>query len=309
VLDSIGGFNGQYILDANAYHQPVLVSATDGVGTKLKIAQLMNKHDTVGIDLVAMVVNDIVVSGAKPLFFLDYLAIGKLVPKKVENIVAGIAQGCQIAECVLIGGETAEHPGVMTEDDYDLAGFGVGIAERDQIIKTSDLTEGDLAIGLASSGLHSNGFSLIRKIFSIQDQQKLETQISSLKTNLGDELLRPTRIYVKAILNLVANCQIKGVAHITGGGIVGNISRILPKDLDLELQFGSWFIPPIFDLIEQHGQIEKEEMFSTFNMGVGMVVFVSPDKKEAALKLLVENQEQPYIIGTLVPGHGEVRLS
>lgn len=306
VLSKIGGFGGLFAIDAKKYKEPILVSAADGVGTKLKIAQVLGIHNTVGIDLVAMVVNDLVVTGAEPLFFLDYLAMGRIEPKKVAAIVEGISVGCRQAGCALLGGETAEHPGVMPEEDYDLAGFAVGVVEQKKLIDGSAIKAGDIVLGLASSGLHANGFSLVRKVFGVDDAEKLNQAITKLGVTLGEELLCPTRIYVKPILLLQTEGLAKGIAHVTGGGLTENIPRMLNSSVDAVIDIGSWEAPPIFDLVQQRGQIEDSEMRRTFNMGVGMVVVVSEEKVDRTRRLLDEAGEKVFVCGHIEPGEGRV---
>lgn len=283
----------------------MLVSGTDGVGTKLKIAMLMNKNDTIGIDCVAMCVNDIICCGAKPLYFLDYIAIGKNVPEKVAEIVKGVADGCVAAGCALVGGETAEHPGMMPEDEYDIAGYSTGVVDKSKIIDNTKIKAGDAVIGIASSGVHSNGFSLVRKVFNINDQ-KLNGFIPELGMSLGEALLTPTRIYVKPVLELIASVDVKGISHITGGGFYENIPRMLPDGISTKITKGSWNIPPIFGLIQKEGNISEHDMFNTFNMGVGMAVVVDKADAEKAVELLNANGEQAFIIGETVNGDGEV---
>lgn len=309
VLTDIGGFSGLFALDKEKYNNPVLVSATDGVGTKLKIAQMLNKHDTVGIDLVAMCVNDIVVQGAEPLFFLDYLSVGKLVPEEVAEIIKGIADGCRQAGCALIGGETAEMPGFYGPEEYDLSGFAVGIVERDKIIDGSKITEGDVILGLASSGLHSNGFSLVRKVILEDSGLKLSDIPPKLEDSIGEELLIPTNIYVRTVLELISECEVNGLANITGGGITYNLARILPQNLDASLRLLSWKIPPIFSLIQELGNIEEEEMLRTFNMGIGMIIILPSSQAAVAQMLLEERGEEVFEIGSIRAGKGEVKYS
>ena len=300
VLTDIGGFSGLYAIGANQYDDPVLVSSTDGVGTKLNIAKQCNKHDTIGIDLVAMCVNDIAVGGARPLFFLDYLAVGKLELNVATEIISGVAKGCEISKCSLIGGETAEMPGLYAEGDYDLAGFVVGIAERDKIIDGSDIKVGDKIIGLASSGLHSNGYSLVRKVCFEELGHSVDTYIDELGCTLGEELLKPTRIYSESILNLNKNFKISGLVHITGGGFIDNIPRILPQGSRAIIHYDSWKIPPIFEFLKTHGKISSKEMCRTFNMGIGMVVIVDEHLLEDAMQQLTALGEAPYHIGEIV---------
>jgi phosphoribosylformylglycinamidine cyclo-ligase len=297
VLTKIGGFAGCVSLNLERYKKPILVSSTDGVGTKLKIAFSMNRHDTVGIDLVAMCVNDIVVSGAKPLFLLDYFATSKLDPEKSTKVVSGIVKGCIEAECSLIGGETAEMPGFYKGEEYDLAGFAVGIVEDSQVIDGSGVTVGDKLIGIASSGLHSNGYSLVRKLLLDQLRMDLEKRVEEIGEVLGEELLRPTRIYVKTVLNLARDFNIVGIAHITGGGITGNLPRIIPKGCKAIVQKGAWDIPPIFSFLKEKGNISGEEMLRTFNNGVGMILIVRSREVDDILARLRSLGEKAFIIG------------
>ena len=297
VLTKIGGFAGCVSLNLERYKKPILVSSTDGVGTKLKIAFSMNRHDTVGIDLVAMCVNDIVVSGAKPLFLLDYFATSKLDPEKSTKVVSGIVKGCIEAECSLIGGETAEMPGFYKGGEYDLAGFAVGIVEDSQVIDGSGVTVGDKLIGIASSGLHSNGYSLVRKLLLDQLRMDLEKRVEEIGEVLGEELLRPTRIYVKTVLNLARDFNIVGIAHITGGGITGNLPRIIPKGCKAIVQKGAWDIPPIFSFLKEKGNISEEEMLRTFNNGVGMILIVRSREVDDILARLRSLGEKAFIIG------------
>jgi phosphoribosylformylglycinamidine cyclo-ligase len=305
VLEGIGGFAG--LIEIKNYKNPVLISSTDGVGTKLKIAFMMDKHDTVGIDLVAMCVNDIIVTGAKPLFFLDYFATGKLKSETAVEVIKGIAEGCKIAGCALIGGETAELPGFYKEREYDLAGFCVGIAEKEELIDTKLIKEGDAIIGLASSGIHSNGYSLVRKIFFEKNNFSVKDFIPELGINLGEALLTPTKIYVKSI-EALKGLKIKGMAHITGGGFIDNIPRILRKSIAAKINKGSWEIPAIFNLIQRLGDIEEREMYRTFNMGIGMIVIVDPSDVDKALEKLNGIGEKAYIIGEIVESEGGVIL-
>lgn len=304
-LSGIGGFGGLFQLDLKGIKEPVLVSGTDGVGTKLKIAMLMNRHDTIGIDCVAMCVNDIICCGARPLYFLDYIAIGKNIPSKVSEIVKGVADGCVQAGCALIGGETAEHPGMMEENEYDIAGYSTGIVDKSKIIDNTKINEGDIIIGIASSGVHSNGFSLVRKVFNI-NEQKVRTFLPELGKSLGEALLTPTKIYVKPILDLISKTPVKGISHITGGGFYENIPRMLPDGISAKIRRGSWKIPPIFSLIQSEGGISDHDMFNTFNMGVGMAITVDREHAEQALKILSDNGEQSFIIGETIKGEGEV---
>jgi len=299
VLTDIGGFGGLFGLNKDKYSEPVLVSGTDGVGTKLKIAFLLDKHDTVGIDCVAMCVNDIVCSGAEPLFFLDYIALGKNRPEKVAQIVKGIADGCVEAGCALIGGETAEMPGFYPEDEYDLAGFAVGIVEKSKIIDGSKIKAGDKLIGLASSGIHSNGYSLVRKILA-PTAKKLAEEIKMLGTTLGEELIKPTRLYVKTILDLKEKFEIKGIAHITGGGFIESIPRMLPQGLGVKVVRGSWPVLPIFTLLKDLGNLDEMDMYNTFNMGIGMTIAVDAEIANSVVEYLNKDKEQAYIIREVV---------
>ncbi|WP_322906885.1 phosphoribosylformylglycinamidine cyclo-ligase [Paenibacillus campi] len=303
VMTDLGGFGALFGLNKDKYEEPVLVSGTDGVGTKLKLAFAMDKHDTIGIDAVAMCVNDIVVQGAEPLFFLDYLACDRVIPEKIEAIVSGIADGCRQAGCALIGGETAEMPGMYAEGEYDIAGFTVGIVDKPKVITGSSIAAGDAVIGLASSGVHSNGFSLVRKLLLEDGGYELTAQIAELDNAvLGDVLLEPTRIYVKSSLALQETVQVKGMAHITGGGFIENIPRMLPDDVNVDIEYGSWPILPIFQLMQAKGAISNRDMFTTFNMGIGMVIVVPAEQVEQALTVLEQHGEQAYQIGTVTEG-------
>jgi phosphoribosylformylglycinamidine cyclo-ligase len=307
VIGDIGGFGGLFAFDAKKYRAPVLVSGTDGVGTKLKVAQRVGRHDTVGVDLVAMCVNDVVVCGAEPLFFLDYLATGKIDPSVSVEIVRGIADGCRQAGCALIGGETAEMPSFYTDGEYDLAGFAVGVVDRARIIDGSNIADGDRVIGVASSGLHSNGFSLARKALLESAGLDLAARVAPLQVPLGEELLRPTRIYVKTVLALAAELPVKGVAHITGGGITENLPRVVPDGLQVRIDPTRWIPPPIFGLIQAHGNVAPDEMFRVFNMGVGLAIIVAPDAVDAALHRLIDLGERASVIGEIGAGpHGVV---
>jgi phosphoribosylformylglycinamidine cyclo-ligase len=300
VLTDIGGFGGLFALDKTAYREPVLVSATDGVGTKLVLAQKAGRHNTVGIDLVAMCANDVVTSGAAPLFFLDYIACGKLVPERIAEIVEGIAEGCRRAGAALLGGETAEHPGVMEPDDYDLAGFCVGAVEKDAIIDASGVEAGDVLLGLGSSGLHSNGFSLVRKILADAGVDDLSARMGEVQCSWNDELLRPTKIYAKSLLALAGKVRVKALAHITGGGITENVARVLPRGLQARIAKETWPAEPVFDLLAGMGGVDDAEMYRTFNMGIGMVAVVSADEVETASRVLSESGEEAYEIGVIV---------
>ncbi|MCL6587803.1 MAG: phosphoribosylformylglycinamidine cyclo-ligase [Anoxybacillus sp.] len=305
VIGGLGGFGGMFDLSKLQYNEPVLVSGTDGVGTKLMFAFLLDKHDTIGIDCVAMCVNDIVVQGAEPLFFLDYIACGKAVPEKIAQIVKGIADGCVQAGCALVGGETAEMPGMYQEDEYDVAGFAVGIAEKAKLITGETIQAGDALIGLASNGIHSNGYSLVRKI--VFEEATLDLQATyGLPLPLGEELLKPTRIYVKPVLSVLKEFPIKGMAHITGGGFVENIPRMLPKGVCAEIDYGSWPIPPIFDLLQEKGKLVRQEMFNIFNMGIGLVMAVDSETIQPLLERLEQLGEKAYLIGRVKAGEGVV---
>ncbi len=299
VMAGIGGFGGLFELDTTGINKPVLVSGTDGVGTKIKIAFLLDKHDTVGIDCVAMCVNDIICCGAKPLFFLDYIAIGKNYPEKVAQIVSGVAEGCVQSGCALVGGETAEHPGLMPEDEYDLAGFSVGIVDKDKILNPDTQKAGDVMIAIKSSGVHSNGFSLVRKVFDISDKT-VGKYYEELGGTLGETLLTPTRIYVKPILALLDSVNVKSISHITGGGFYENIPRSLPKHLAAHIKKSDVQVLPIFDLIAKVGNVPEHDMFNTYNMGVGMTVVVSAEDADKAVAVLNASGEQAYILGELV---------
>jgi len=307
VIADIGGFGGLFSLEGMNYEKPVLVSGTDGVGTKLKIAFLMDKHDTVGIDCVAMCANDVACSGAQPLFFLDYIALGKLIPEKVEQIVKGVADGCIQAGCALIGGETAEMPGFYPENEYDLAGFVVGIADKDKLVTGESIKHKDILIGLASSGIHSNGYSLVRKVFNINDDV-LGEYSNMLGKPLGMELLTPTRIYVKTILALIKKYNIKGIAHITGGGFIENIPRMLPDGVKAVIHKGTWPIHPVFKLIQEKGEIPEKDMFNTFNMGIGMVLAVPAEIAPFVVAEANNHGEKAYIIGEIVKGEEKIEI-
>lgn len=306
VLADIGSFGGLFALDTAKYREPVLVSGTDGVGTKLRIAMLTDRHDTIGIDAVAMCVNDILTQGAEPLFFLDYLAVGRLLPEKVAEIVAGVAEGCRQAGCALIGGETAEMPGFYGPEEYDLAGFAVGVAERGKIIDGRAILPGDKLIGLPSSGLHSNGYSLARKVLLDAAGYGVDTRLDTLGRTVGEEMLEPTRIYVRAVLPLLERFSIKGLAHITGGGLTENIPRILPAGTAVQIRAEAWPAPPVFELIEKAGRVDKAEMRRTFNMGVGMVLAVSGEDAGPVQEDLAARGEKSYLIGEVTTGQGLV---
>ncbi len=298
-LSGIGGFGGLFELDMTGISKPVLVSGTDGVGTKIKIAFILDKHDTVGIDCVAMCVNDIICCGAKPQFFLDYIACGKNIPEKIAEIVSGVAEGCVQAECALIGGETAEHPGLMPEDEYDLAGFSVGVVDKDKILQPDTQKAGDVLIAIKSSGVHSNGFSLVRRVFDV-NESKLAMHFDDLGATLGETLLTPTRIYVKAVMSLLDAVKVKSISHITGGGFYENIPRSLPKNLAAKIERNAVQVLPIFDLIQRTGDIPERDMFNTFNMGVGMIVSVDKNDADKAVAAIKAAGEDAYVLGELV---------
>ncbi len=306
-VDDIGGFGGCFGLNTAGMQEPVLVSGTDGVGTKLKVAMLLDKHDTIGIDAVAMCVNDVICCGAKPLFFLDYIACGRNVPEKIADIVGGVAEGCVQSGCALIGGETAEHPGMMPEDDYDLAGFTVGIVDKARIIDPKSTRAGDIIIALPSTGVPSNGFSLVRKVFGLTDGAQ-DRHYPELDKSLFETLLTPTRIYVKAILALLEEVQPKGISHITGGGFYENIPRALPEGLCARIRRDDVRVLPIFDIIAREGQVPERDMFNTYNMGVGMTVTVAPADVEKTLQILHANGEDAYVLGEVVEGEKGVEL-
>ena len=302
VVGDLGSFGGFYAL-SDSEDGDVLVAGTDGVGTKLKYAFSLNKHDTIGIDCVAMCVNDIVCQGAKPLIFLDYIALGKLIPEKVALIVKGVSEGCRMAGCALIGGETAEMPGFYPEDEYDLAGFSVGIVKKNKVINGSNIVKGDRLIGLRSSGVHSNGYSLVRKLFG-EDKAQLEKYDPRLGARTIDVLLRPTRIYVRSILNLIEKVNVKGIAHITGGGFIENIPRIFPKGIGCEIWMRSYEVPPVFKIMQEKSGISDEQIYNTFNMGIGMVVCVSKRDAEKTMEILRSTGEECCVIGKAIKGSG-----
>lgn len=317
VLGGVGGFSGLFAPDLKGIKEPVLVSGTDGVGTKLKIAFLLNKHDTIGIDCVAMCVNDIICCGATPLFFLDYLAVGVNQPKRIADIVSGISKGCIQSGCALIGGETAEMPGFYKENEYDLAGFAVGIADRNKLIDTNKVSPGDVIIGLPSSGIHSNGFSLVRRIFDVENRS-LSQYINELSSTLGEALLTPTRIYVKPVLALLSSLDVNGLCHITGGGFYENIPRALPEGCSAKINKNAMAISPIFKLLMHEGQVSEREMFNVFNMGTGMCIIVKEEDVDKALDLLNDSlqetsrpdqtTEKAKVIGEIISGNKEVVL-
>lgn len=306
VLSAIGGFGGMFAPDMTGIANPVLVSGTDGVGTKLKIAFLMDKHDTVGIDCVAMCVNDVACSGAKPLFFLDYVAVGKNYPEKIEQIVKGVAEGCVQAGCALVGGETAEMPGFYPVDEYDLAGFCVGMGDRDKLVDGKNLRAGDALIGVESSGLHSNGFSLVRKVFRITEE-RLKLHMNDLGKTLGEELLTPTKIYVKPLLELMSKVDVHAISHITGGGFYENIPRMIEGDLTAVIEKSKVPVKPIFKIIQNEG-IPERDMFNTFNMGIGLCIAVAPDKADEAVRILESCGEKAHIIGEMKQGEKGIEL-
>lgn len=308
VLSQIGGFGGLFELNTKEMKEPVLVSGTDGVGTKIKLAFLMDKHYTIGIDCVAMCVNDVACSGAKPLFFLDYIACGKNYPEKIEQIVKGVAEGCVQSGCALVGGETAEHPGLMPEEEYDLAGFSVGIADKEKLVSGENLKAGDVLIGVASSGVHSNGFSLVRKVFNIDSKQVLETYYDELGKTLGEELLTPTRIYVKALCALMNEVKVNAISHITGGGFYENVPRMLKDGVKAVINKNELFKLPIFDLIAKAGNIPERDMFNTFNMGTGLIIAVDKENAQKAIEILEGCGEKAKVIGAIENGETGVEL-
>lgn len=309
VLGGLGGFAGAFDLSGiKNMEEPVLLSGTDGCGTKVKLAFVMDKHDTIGIDAVAMCVNDIACSGGEPLFFLDYIACGKNYPEKIASIVSGVAEGCLQSECALVGGETAEHPGLMPEDDYDLAGFAVGVVDKKDIIDGSTIKAGDTLIGIASSGVHSNGFSLVRKVFEMT-KESLDAYYDELGKTLGEALIEPTRIYVKALKNVKnAGVRIKGCSHITGGGFFENVPRMLPENVRAVIKKDSYPVPALFDLIQKNGNIEEHMMYNTFNMGLGMVIAVNPKDVDATMKAIEDAGDKCYVVGNIVEGDKGVDL-
>ena len=309
VVGGIGGFAGLFRLDTDRWKRPLLASSTDGVGTKLAIAQALDKHDTVGIDLVGMVVDDLVVCGAEPLFLLDYVACGQVVPERIAEIVGGIAAGCELAGCALVGGETAEHPGLMPVDHYDLAGTGVGVVEEDKVLGAELVREGDVVIAMGSSGLHSNGFSLVRHVLLQGARMRLDAIVDELGGPLGEQLLVPTRIYAKDCLSLIEESEVHAFAHVTGGGLAGNLSRVLPPHLSATVDRGTWTPQPIFELVRGRGRVEPAEMERTFNMGVGMVALVAPADVDRALAVLTARHVPAWVAGVVVPGEGSVTLT
>ena len=307
VVSDLGGFGGLYALNAENIKEPILVSGTDGVGTKLKLAFLMNQHDTIGQDCVAMCVNDIICCGAKPLFFLDYMALGKNIPEVVATIVKGVADGCKMAGCSLVGGETAEMPGFYQKGEYDLAGFSVGVVEKEKMINSQTIEIGDQVIGIASSGVHSNGFSLIRKIFDI-NEDTINQHYDELGKSIGETLLTPTKIYVKAILKLLKNIEVKGISHITGGGFYENMPRMLKDGVSLAIQKDSYPVLPIFQLIQKVGNIPERDMYNTFNMGIGMALIVKKEEAQKAIEILEQEGEKAYVIGEVIEGQKEIKI-
>ena len=307
VVSDIGGFGGLFAPDMTGMTEPVLVSGTDGVGTKLRLAELLDKHDTIGIDCVAMCVNDVICCGAKPLFFLDYIAIGKNIPEKVATIVSGVAEGCVQAGCALIGGETAEHPGMMAADDYDLAGFTVGIVDKPKVIDNSRMAEGDVIIALPSSGFHSNGYSLVRKVFDVENAD-LNEYFDELGCTLGEALLKPTVIYVKQALRCIEAADVKGISHITGGGFYENIPRSIPNGLCAKIDKSAVKVLPIFDMIASWGNIPERDMYNTYNMGVGMTIVVPAEQVETSLAILKEHDIDAYVLGSIIKNEEKVIL-
>ncbi len=301
VMTGIGGFGGLFQLDTTGIEEPVLVSGTDGVGTKVKLAFLLDKHDTIGIDAVAMCVNDVICCGAKPLIFLDYIACGKNIPEKIAAIVSGVAEGCVQAGCALIGGETAEHPGLMPEDDYDIAGFTTGVVDKKKILDNTKVKEGDIIIGLASTGVHSNGFSLVRKIFDINSKEVLMQELPNGKT-LGETLLTPTKIYVKPVLELIEKVEVKAVSHITGGGFYENVPRSLPDGFSASITKSSYEVPFIFKHMQEVGNIPERDMYNTFNMGIGMIVVVDKNDANKSVEILKNAGVDAYCIGEIIKG-------
>ena len=304
-IGGLGGFGGLFELDCTGYKHPVLISGTDGVGTKLKIAMIMDKHDTIGIDCVAMCVNDVICAGAKPLVFLDYIACGRNIPEKIAEIVKGVAEGCVQADCALVGGETAEHPGMMPEDEYDLAGFTVGVVDKEKILNNETMAAGDVILALPSTGVHSNGFSLVRKVLSDNGLELNKVYPELSNRTLGEVLLTPTKIYVKPVLDVIRRCDVHGISHITGGGFDENIPRILHEGQGIAIEEGTWEILPVFRFLEKYGKIAHREMFNIFNMGIGMVLAVSAEDADKTMELLKSNGEAGYVLGNIVKKTGE----
>jgi phosphoribosylformylglycinamidine cyclo-ligase len=309
VVGGLGGFAGLFRLDISKYRDPLLASSTDGVGTKLAIAQAMDKHDTVGEDLVGMVVDDLVVCGAEPLFLQDYIACGQVVPERIAEIVGGIAAGCEKAGCALVGGETAEHPGLMSPEHYDIAGTGVGVVEADAALGPDRVRAGDVVIAMASSGLHSNGFSLVRHVLLQGARMRLDAFVDEFARSLGEELLEPTRIYAKDCLSLIAETDVHAFAHITGGGLASNLARVLPSELSATVERATWTPAPVFGLVASRGRVDQAELERTFNMGVGMVALVAPDEVDRALAVLTARHVPAWVAGEVVTGTGEVVLT
>ncbi len=309
VMGGLGGFSGAFSAAAfKGMEEPILLSGTDGVGTKLKAAMILDKHDTIGIDCVAMCVNDVACAGGEPLFFLDYIACGKNIPEKIAEIVKGVAEGCKMSECALVGGETAEHPGMMPDDEYDIAGFSVGVVDKKDLITGADIKAGDTLVGIASSGIHSNGFSLIRKVFEMSEES-LKKYYDELGETLGEALLTPTRIYVKALKALKnGGVRVKGCSHITGGGFYENIPRMLPDGINAQIEKNSYDIPPIFGLIAKTGEIEEHMMYNTYNMGLGMVLALDPADADKAVEILNAAGEKAFVVGKCIEGEKGVTL-
>jgi len=308
VMQEIGGFAGLFALDLEGIKEPVLVSGTDGVGTKLKLAFILDKHDTIGQDCVAMCVNDILCQGARPLFFLDYIATGRLRAEKIAHIVKGVADGCKMSGAALIGGETAEMPGFYQDEEYDMAGFAVGIVDKSKIITGADIKPGNIIIGIASSGIHSNGFSLVRKLFVEDNKFAMEDKLEGLSKTLGETLIEPTKIYVKSVLEVLKNIDVKGITHITGGGFYENVPRVLPDNIDAHINLGTWDMPAIFDRIQEIGNIESNEMYKTFNMGIGMMLIVEEKDVETTQEILKSMGEESFVIGKTSEGNKQVHL-
>ena len=308
VVGGLGGFAGLFRLDTTKYREPLLASSTDGVGTKLAIAQAMDKHDTVGIDLVGMVVDDLVVCGAEPLFMQDYIAVGRVVPERVAEIVSGIAAGCVLAGCALVGGETAEHPGLMADDHYDIAGTGVGVVEADSVLGADRVEVGDVVLAMASSGVHSNGFSLVRHVLLSGARMRLDGEVEEFGRTLGEELLEPTRIYSLDCLAIIAETDVNAFSHVTGGGLAANLARVLPDHLTAQLHRSTWTPPPVFSLVQGRGRVEQSEMERTFNMGVGMVAVVPATDVDRTLALLTARHVPSWVLGEVVAGDGSAIL-
>ncbi|MFP5218232.1 MAG: phosphoribosylformylglycinamidine cyclo-ligase [Actinomycetes bacterium] len=308
VVGGLGGFAGLFRLDTSKYRSPLLASSTDGVGTKLAIAQALDKHDTVGIDLVGMVVDDLVVCGAEPLFMQDYIAVGRVVPERVAEIVGGIAAGCELAGCALVGGETAEHPGLMPDDHYDVAGTGVGVVEADAVLGADRVQSGDVVVAMGSSGVHSNGFSLVRHVLLHRERMRLEAHVDELGGGLGETLLTPTRVYARDCLAVIAETGVHAFSHVTGGGLAANLARVLPRHLSATVDRGTWSVPAVFGLVQSRGRVEREEMERTFNMGVGMVALVPPDDVDRALAVLTARHVPAWVAGQVTDGDGSVRM-